>query len=194
MTVRIGLFDAWVLMSLRDIVWLVILPFVLALVGCAFDPVKTGYSQTAVRTASYPSSPSYDSLLVFRTSGFKVWAEQDAEFFINGELVAWFKSGGAQYFSIGTGLNTITVREPENFLKCELEFDFKPGSGQFVEIYERFDPSALVVSFILADLQSRLLFDPHPGTECTGVYGLSMGYVDNKLSVDVNREYGFQVD
>ena len=194
MTVRIGLFDVWFLMRLKDIVWLVVLPSGLSLVGCAFDPVKTGYSQAAVRTASSLGSPSYDSLLVFRTSGFKVWAEQDAEFLVNGELVAWFKSGGAQYFPISTGMNTITVREPENFLKCELEFDFKPGSGQFVEIYERFDPSALVLSFILADLQSRLLFDPHPGTECTGVYGLSMGYVNKKLSADVNREDSFQVE
>ena len=194
MTVRSGLFYAWALMSFKNIIWLVILPFGLALVGCAFDPVKTGYSQTAVKTASPPSSPSYDSLLVFRTSGFEAWAEQDAEFLVNGDLVAWFKSGGTQYFPITTGINTITVREPENFLKCELEFDFKPGSGQFVEIYERFDPSALIVSFILADLQSRLLFDPHPGTECTGVYGLSMGHVNKTLSADVNREFSFQVE
>ena len=181
-------------MTLRNIAWIVILPSLLSLIGCAFDPVKTGYSRAAVRTPLDSVTPSYDSLLVFRTSGFKVWAKQDAEFFVNSELVAWFKSGGAQYFPIKSGINTIAVREPENFLKCELEFDFKPGTGQFVEIYERFDPSALVVSFILADLQSRLLFDPHPGTECTGVYGLSMGYVNKSLSVDVNREYSFHVD
>ena len=65
----------------------------------------------------------------------------------------------------------------DHFLKCELTFDFEPGTGQFVEIYERFDPGALMVSFIFADLQSRLLYDPHPGTNCVGVYGLSMGHL-----------------
>lgn len=181
-------------MILKALVWLVTLPFLLSLVGCAFDPVKSEYSQAAVTTTSDLDSLSHDSLLVFRTSGFKVWSKQDAEFFVNGELVAWFQGGGARFFPIGAGMNIITVREPENFLKCELEFDFKPGSGQFVEIYERFEPSALVVSFILADLQSRLLFDPHPGTECTGVYGLSMGYLNKRLVADVNREYRFHVE
>jgi hypothetical protein len=166
---------------------------VLAATGCAFEPVKTGYSQAQVKTVAQAEVAPHDSLLVFRTSGFKLWENQDAEFLVNGDSVALFKAGGASYLPFQAGKNTIVVREPEHFLKCELEFDFEPGTGQFVEIYERFDPGALMVSFIFADLQSRLLYDPHPGTNCGGVYGLSMGHLKQEQLVDVHREFSFQV-
>ena len=164
--------------------------------GCAFDPVKSGYSKNQVSTAPenavLPHGSEY-SLLVFRTSGFKLWEKQEAEVSINGSPVAFFKVGGARYLPLTAGQNTIVVREPENFMKCELEFEFEPGSGQFIEIYERLDPSALLISFIFADLQSRLHYDPHPGTNCAGVYGLSMGRLEEKQRADVHREFSFQV-
>ena len=178
--------------------FLKLVPFVLVLTlsGCAFEPVKTGYSKSqvtnTVENAAIPSAAE-DSLLVFRTSGFKLWEDQYAEVILNGEPVAFFKAGGASYLPLQAGVNTIVVREPEHFLKCELEFEFEPGSGQFVEIYERFDPGALLVSFIFADLQSRLLYDPHPGTNCVGVYGLSMGRLEQQQRADVHKEYSFQV-
>jgi hypothetical protein len=50
-----------------------------------------------------------------------------------------------------------------------------------------------MVSFIFADLQSRLLYDPHPGTNCVGVYGLSMGHLKQQQLADVHREFSFQV-
>ncbi|NCX49579.1 MAG: hypothetical protein EBW81_08835 [Gammaproteobacteria bacterium] len=158
---------------------------VLAATGCAFEPVKTGYSQAQVKTVAQAEVAPHDSLLVFRTSGFKLWENQDAELLVNGDSVG--------YLPLQAGKNTIVVREPEHFLKCELEFDFEPGTGQFVEIYERFDPGALMVSFIFADLQSRLLYGPHPGTNCVGVYGLSMGHLKQEQLVDVHREFSFQV-
>ncbi|RPG22289.1 MAG: hypothetical protein CBB93_001515 [Oceanospirillales bacterium TMED33] len=164
--------------------------------GCGFEPVKYGYSKSQVSSTSSDAvipHGSEHSLLVFRTSGFKLWEKQDAEFLINGESIAFFKAGGAGYFPLTAGRNTIVVREPEHFLKCELEFDFEPGSGQFVEIYERFDPGSLMLSFVLADLQSRMLYDPHPGTKCSGVYGLSMGQLEQEQLADVHREFSFQV-
>ena len=164
-----------------------------ATAGCAFEPIKTGYFQAQVKTIAHAEVAPHDSLLVFRTSGFKLWENQDAEFLVNGDSIALFKAGAASYFPLQAGKNTIIVREPEHFLKCELEFDFEPGAGQFVEIYERFDPGALMVSLIFADLQSRLLYDPHPGTNCVGVYGLSMGHLKQEQLGDVHREYSFQV-
>ena len=165
-------------------------------IGCGFEPVKYGYSKSQVSSTSSDAvipHGSEHSLLVFRTSGFKFWEKQDAEFLINGESIAFFKAGGARYFPLTAGTNKIVVREPEHFLKCELEFDFEPGSGQFVEIYERFDPGSLMVSFVLADLQSRMLYDPHPGTKCSGVYGLSMGQLEQEQLANVNKEFSFQV-
>ena len=164
--------------------------------GCAFEPVKTGYSISQVSDASENvviSHAGEDSLLVFRTSGFKLWENENAEVIINGTPVALFKAGGARYVALHAGTNTIVVREPEHFLKCELEFDFEPGSGQFIEIYERFDPGALLVSFIFADLQSRLLYEPHPGTKCVGVYGLSMGRLEHEKQADIHKKFSFQV-
>ena len=180
-------------MFFRQLVISLALMSVVGITGCAFEPVKNGYSKAQVKTAIETSAASHDSLLVFRTSGFKLWENQDAEFIINGVPVAWFKAGGARYLPLQAGQNRIVVREPDHFLKCELTIDFEPGSGQFVEIYERFDPGALMVSFILADLQSRLLYDPHPGTNCVGVYGLSMGHLKQQQLVDVHREFSFQV-
>ena len=165
-------------------------------IGCAFEPVKYSYSKSQVNSTSsnavIPDGGEH-SLLVFRTSGFKFWEKQDAEFLINGQSIAFFKAGGAHYFPLPAGKNKIVVREPEHFLECELEFDFEPGSGQFVEIYERFDPGALLVSFVLADLQSRMFYAPHPGTKCSGVYGLSMGQLKEEQLADVHREFSFQV-
>ena len=161
--------------------------------GCAFDPVKTGYSKAQVDTIVESEVAPHDALLVFRTSGYKVWEDQNAEVILNGERVALFKAGGARYLPLQAGKNIIIVREPEHFLKCELEFDFEPGTGQFLEIYERFDPGAMLISFVFADLQSRLTYDPHPGTDCSGVYGLSMGYLNTEQVADVQREYSFQV-
>jgi hypothetical protein len=166
---------------------------VLAATGCAFEPVKTGYSQAQVKTVAQAEVAPHDSLLVFRTSGFKLWENQDAEFLVNGDSVALFKAGGASYLPLQAGKNTIVVREPEHFLKCELEFDFESGTGQFVEIYERFDPGAMLVSLVLADLTSRMEFEPHPGSKCAGVYGLSMGYLKEDQFADINREFSFQV-
>jgi len=166
---------------------------VIGITGCAFEPVKNGYSKAQVETTTETLAAPHDSLLVFRTSGFKLWENQDAEFIVNGAPVAWFKAGGARYLPLQAGQNSIVVREPDHFLKCELTIDFEPGSGQFVEIYERFDPGALMVSFIFADLQSRLLYDPHPGTKCVGVYGLSMGHLKQQQLADVHREFSFQV-
>jgi hypothetical protein len=161
--------------------------------GCAFEPVKTTYSHKQVKMQSESEVAAHDSLLVFRTSGFRVWAMEDAEFLVNGDSVALFKAGGASYLPLQAGKNTIVVREPEHFLKCELEFDFESGTGQFVEIYERFDPGAMLVSLVLADLTSRMEFEPHPGSKCAGVYGLSMGYLKEDQFADINREFSFQV-
>jgi len=33
----------------------------------------------------------------------------------------------------------------------------------------------------------------HPGTNCVGVYGLSMGHLKQEQLADVNREFSFQV-
>lgn|GEM_PF-406697 len=161
--------------------------------GCAFEPAKQEYSINAVKAVQSAQVTPDRGLLVFRTSGFKLWENQDAEFLVNGEPVAWFKAGGARYLPLEVGENTVVVREPEHFLKCELTFDFSPGSQQFVEIYERFDPGALMISFIFADLQSRLSYDPHPGSNCVGVYGLSMGTLTENMAADINKEYSFQV-
>ena len=180
-------------MPLNHLTKCLALTAVLAVTGCAFEPVKTGYSQAQVKTVAQAEVAPHDSLLVFRTSGFKLWENQDAEFLVNGDSVALFKAGGASYLPLQAGNNTIVVREPEHFLKCELEFDFEPGTRQFVEIYERMDPAGLMVSYILADLQSRLMYDPHPGTNCNGLYGLSMGYLKQEQLVDVHREFSFQV-
>ena len=180
-------------MSFRQLVTALSLMSVIGITGCAFEPVKNGYSKAHVKTTDEALVAPHDSLLVFRTSGFKLWENQDAEFIVNGAPVAWFKAGGARYLPLQAGQNRIVVREPDHFLKCELTFDFEPGTGQFVEIYERFDPGALMVSFIFADLQSRLLYDPHPGTNCVGVYGLSMGHLKQQQLADVHREFSFQV-
>jgi hypothetical protein len=161
--------------------------------GCVTEPVKTGYSKDQVETIVKPEVAPHDSLLVFRTSGYKVWENQNAEFLVNGESVALFKAGGASYLPLQAGTNTVVVREPDHFLKCELEFEFEPGMGQFLEIFERFDPGAMLISFVLADLHSRLLYDPHPGTKCSGLYGLSMGFLDKNQFADVHREFSFQV-
>lgn len=165
----------------------------LLLSGCAFEPATQEYSVHAVKAVDSPQVTPERGLLVFRTSGFKLWEDQDAEFIVNGDSVAWFKAGGARYLPLQPGTNTVVVREPEHFLKCELTFDFQPGSQQFIEIYERFDPGALMISFIFADLQSRLLYDPHPGSNCVGVYGLSMGTLTTNMTADINKEYSFQV-
>ena len=180
-------------MFFRQLVISLALMSVIGITGCAFEPVKNGYSKAQVKTTTETFAASHDSVLGFRASGFKLGENQDAEFIINGAPVAWFKAGGARYLALQAGQNRIVVREPDHFLKCELTIDFEPGSGQFVEIYERFDPGALMVSFILADLQSRLLYDPHPGTNCVGVYGLSMGYLKQQQLADVHREFSFQV-
>jgi len=183
-------------MRIAYVNWLTTLLILVFGTGCAFEPVKSGYSKNQVSTTAINAvlpHGSEHSLLVFRTSGFKLWENQDAEVLINGSPVAFFKAGGARYLPLTAGQNTIVVREPEHFLKCELEFEFEPGSGQFIEIYERFDPGALLVSFIFADLQSRLLYDPHPGTNCVGVYGLSMGRLEQQQRADIHKEYSFQV-
>ena len=161
--------------------------------GCAFEPVKTSYSHKQVKMQSESEVAAHDSLLVFRTSGFRVWAMEDAEVLINGDKVAWFKAGGARYLPLLSGSNSLVVRQPDHILQCELEFDFEPGTGQFVEIYERFDPKAMLISLVFADLTSRLEYDPHPGSNCAGVYGLSMGHLNQKELVDVHREFSFQV-
>lgn len=161
--------------------------------GCAFEPATQEYSVNAVRAVENAQVTPDRGLLVFRTSGFKLWENHDAEFIVNGEPMAWFKAGGARYLPLEPGPNTVVVREPDHFLKCELTFDFQPGSQQFIEIYERFDPGALMISFIFADLQSRLSYDPHPGSNCVGVYGLSMGELTANMVADINKEYSFQV-
>ena len=161
--------------------------------GCAFEPVKTGYSKSQVQKLIEPVVEIHDSLLVFRTSGYKIWEYQEAEFFVNGEPAARFKGGGASYLPLKAGKNTITVREPEHFLTCELEFEFEPGANQFVEIYERFDPGAVVMSVLFADLHSRLAYNPHPEAKCAGVFGLSMGYLEKDQFGEVEREFSFQV-
>ena len=180
-------------MFFRQLVTSLSLMSVIGITGCAFEPVKNGYSKAQVKTTTETLVAPHDSLLVFRTSGFKLWENQEAEFIVNGAPVAWFKSGGARYLPLQAGQNSIVVREPDHFLKCELTIDFEPGSGQFVEIYERFEPSALMVGFIFADLTSRLSYDPHPGSKCGGVYGLSMGHLKQQQLADVHREFSFQV-
>ena len=161
--------------------------------GCAFEPVKTGYSKAQVDTIVESEAAPHDSLLVFRTSGYRVWEGQNAEVILNGERAALYKAGGASYLPLQAGTNLVVVREPDHFLTCELEFNFEPGAGQFLEIYERFDPGAMLISLVFADLQSRLTYDPHPGTDCSGVYGLSMGLLNTEQAADVHREYSFQV-
>lgn len=165
----------------------------LAVCGCAFEPVKQSYSKSQAKITKIFNATVSNSLLVFRTSGFKLWSNQDAEVLVNGEQVAYFKAGGARYLPLELGINKIVVKEPEHFMHCELEFEFAPNRGQFVEIYERFDPGAMMVSFVFADIQSRLMYDPHPGTNCTGVYGLSMGYLNKDQQANIAEEFSFQV-
>ena len=183
-------------MRIAYVNWLTTLLILALSTGCAFEPVKSGYSKNQVSTtlvnAVLPHGSKH-SLLVFRTSGFKVWKNQDAEVLINGTPVAFFKAGGARYMPLTEGQNTIVVREPGHVLKCELEFEFQPGTGQFVEIYERLDPGAMLISLLFADLQSRLAFDPHPGTKCAGVYGLSMGLLKQQKRAKVHKEFSFRV-
>ena len=84
-------------------------------IGCGFEPVKYGYSKSQVSSTSSDAvipHGSERSLLVFRTSGFKFWEKQDAEFLINGESIAFFKAGGARYFPLSAGKNKIAVPEP----------------------------------------------------------------------------------
>ena len=77
--------------------WLITL-FILVLgTGCAFDPAKSGYSKNQVSTTSMNAvlpHGSEHSLLVFRTSGFKLWENQEAEVLINGSPVAFLKRVG----------------------------------------------------------------------------------------------------
>ena len=180
-------------MSARHISNTIIIVLMVGLVACVFEPAKRGYSQHHVKTTGEVASTPHHSLLVFRTSGYKAWVNQDAEFIVNGSPVALFQAGGARYLPLKTGTNTIVVREPDSVLKCELEFEFEPGTGQFAEIYERFDPGAMLVSVILADMQSRALYNPHPESKCVGVFGLSMGKLQADRLADVHREFSFQV-
>ena len=183
-------------MRIAYVNWLTTLFILIFVTGCAFEPVKSGYSKNQVSTTSPNANlphGSKHSLLVFRTSGFKLWENQDAEVLINGTSVAFFKAGGARYLPLTVGQNSIVVREPEHVLECELEFEFQPGTGQFVEIYERLDPGAMLISLLFADLQSRLAFDPHPGTKCAGVYGLSMGLLKQQKRAKVHKEFSFRV-
>jgi hypothetical protein len=178
------------LINLKNCVTLAAL---VTIAGCVTEPAKTGYSKSQVETIVESEAAPHDSLLVFRTSGYRAWEDQNAEFLVNGDPIAFFRAGGASYLPLQAGNNIVMVREPNHFLSCELEFEFEPGTGQFLEIYERFDPGAMLMSFILADLHSRLTYDPHPGTKCAGVYGLSMGYLKKDQLADVQREFSFQV-
>ena len=47
----------------------------------------------------------------------------------------------------------------------------------------------MLVSVILADMQSRALYNPHPESKCVGVFGLSMG----KLEADKARRCASKV-
>jgi hypothetical protein len=161
--------------------------------GCQFDPVKTAYTPNSAKILETAKISLDGSILVFRTSGYKIWAKEDAEFVVNEQPAALFKAGGTAYLPLMAGTNTIQVREPGSFITCGLEFEFEPGAGQFVEIYERLEPGALLLSFILADMASRMLFDPHPEGNCNGVFGLSMGQVDKSVRSDSASVYGFQV-
>ena len=180
-------------MSARHIGNALTFVLMLGLVACVFEPAKRGYSQDYVKTTGEVAATPHQSLLVFRTSGYEAWVNQDAEFIVNGNQVAFFQAGGARYLPLKNGTNTIVVREPDSVLKCELEFEFEPGTGQFVEIYERFDPGAMLVSVILADMQSRALYNPHPESKCVGIFGLSMGNLQANQLADVHREFSFQV-
>ena len=180
-------------MSARHIGNALTFVLVLGLVACVFEPAKRGYSQDHVKTTGEVAATPHYSLLVFRTSGYKAWVNQDAEFIVNGNPVAFFQAGGARYLPLENGTNTIIVREPDSVLKCELEFEFEPGAGQFVEIYERFDPGAMLLSVILADMQSRALYNPHPESKCIGIFGLSMGKLQANQLADVHRAFSFQV-
>ena len=180
-------------MSARHISRAIFIVLMSGLVACVFEPAKRGYSQDHVKTTGEAAATPHQSLLVFRTSGYKAWVNQDAEFLVNGSPVAYFQAGGARYLPLQNGTNTIVVREPDSVLKCELEFEFEPGTGQFVEIYERFDPGAVLVSVILADMQSRALYNPHPESKCVGVFGLSMGKLEAERLADVHRKFSFQV-
>ena len=51
----------------------------------------------------------------------------------------------------------------------------------------------MLVSVILADMQSRALYNTHPESKCVGIFGLSMGQLQANQLADVHREFSFQV-
>ena len=100
-------------MSARHIGNALTFVLMLGLVACVFEPAKRGYSQDYVKTTGEVAATPHQSLLV-QDQWLRGWVNQDAEFIVNGNQVAFFQAGSAVPLKNGT--NTIVVREPDSVL------------------------------------------------------------------------------
>jgi hypothetical protein len=131
-------------------------------------------------------------MVVFKTGGFKFAENQSSEVIIDEISVGSLEAKGVSYLPVWAVINSPCIRESGHCPKCELQFDYELGPGPFGEIYERFDPGALLVAPIFADLQSRSSYGPRLGSDCVGVYGFSMG-IWSKIRAGILKELGLQV-
>lgn len=138
-----------------------------------FNPLKKTTEKT------YP-------VLVFRTPGFGLWADEAARVELGEAGTVQLAIGEVEVVELPAGTYRVAVRSGREGLEyCELDLQVaSTGPAPYVEVFERQNPSGKMVSMLLAEVEAAVKFPVDPGMTCFGHFGVRQGRIPSDVSLD----------
>ena len=159
----------------------------LGLSGCKqLEPVEkpfvlAGWTQLNPRPKAEQSTYP---VLVFRTPGFGLWADEATRLELGEAGTVPLAIGEVGVVALPAGTHRVAVRPDRDGLEyCELDLQvYSTGPVPYIEVFERQNPSGKMISMVLAEVEAAIKFPVDPGMTCFGHFGVRQG----RLPSDVN--------
>ena len=138
-----------------------------------FNPLKKTTEKT------YP-------VLVFRTPGFGLWADEAARVELGEAGTVQLAIGEVEVVELPAGTYRVAVRSGrEGFEYCELDLQVaSTGPAPYVEVFERQNPAGKMLSMVIAEVEAAAKFPVDPGMTCFGHFGIRQGRLPSDVSLD----------
>lgn len=172
---------------------------IIMLAGCKqIEPVDrpfflAGWTELNPLTKSgQPTRP----VLVFRTPGYGLWADESTHLEMGEEGTLVLAIGEVEVVEMPLGTHRVAVRPGRvGFEYCELDLVVKAGQPPpFVEVFERQNPSGKMISMVLAEVEAAMKFPVDPGMNCFGHFGVRQGVIPKGVSLDQAKSTVTQAD
>ena len=125
-------------------------------------------------------------VLVFRTPGFGLWADEAAQLKLGEAGSIQLAIGEVEVVELSAGIHRVAVRPGrDGFEYCELDLQVaSTGPGSYIEVFERQNPSGKMISMVLAEVEAAVKFSVDPGMACFGHFGVRQGRLPSDVSLD----------